>query len=145
MELDTVTKANLDGLTINDVRETLARAATSTDPTDLGDVRAAISWLFVRAQVDNPDFAKNLLANPSDEYKTILNIVKNDLNFSPIHREFYLSDIEDLYKKFKTNEKDEDDNKGLYFFQGPGSQNQQGRKISCLRRTGQTAGQIFPC
>jgi hypothetical protein len=78
LELDTVTKANLDGLTINDVRETLARAATSTDPTDLGDVRAAISWLFVRAQVDNPDFAKNLLANPSDEYKTILNIVKND-------------------------------------------------------------------
>lgn len=78
LELDTVTKVNLDGLTISDVRETLARAASSTDPQDLGDVRAAISWLFVRAQVDNPDFAKNLLANPSDEYKTILNIVKND-------------------------------------------------------------------
>ena len=78
LELDTVTKANLDGLTVSDVRETLARAASSTDPQDLGDVRAAISWLFVRAQVDNPDFAKNLLANPSDEYKTILNIVKND-------------------------------------------------------------------
>ena len=78
LELDTVTKANLDGLTVSDVRETLARAASSTDPQDLGDVRAAISWLFVRAQVDNPDFAKNLLANPTDEYKTILNIVKND-------------------------------------------------------------------
>lgn len=78
LELDTITRSNLEKKTIADVRETLARAATSTDPTDLGDVRAAISWLFVRAQVDDPNFAKNLLDNPTEEYKAILRITKND-------------------------------------------------------------------
>ena len=78
LELGTITKSNLEKKTIADVRETLARAATSTDPSDLGDVRAAISWLFVRAQADDANFAKNLLENPTEEYKAILRITKND-------------------------------------------------------------------
>lgn len=75
LQLGDVTRNKLTPLLIGDVRNTLVRAAASVDPNEVGAVREAISWLFVRAQMDDPGFAMKMLANPTEEFTMIRNVM----------------------------------------------------------------------
>lgn len=65
------TFARLESLTINDVRNTLVRAMSSADPSEIGAVRESITWLMVRSQLDDPTFAKRMLTEPTKEFQSI--------------------------------------------------------------------------
>lgn len=71
------TYKRLNSLTINDVRGTLARAMASADPSEIGAVREAITWLMVRSQLDDPTFSQRMLSEPTKEFQSIRVILDN--------------------------------------------------------------------
>ena len=77
LKLNEVTRKTLIEFDRDKVLNILVRASSSSDPNDIGAVRDAISWLFVRSQLDNPNFAKELLDNPTRDFETIKVLLKS--------------------------------------------------------------------
>ena len=77
LKLNEVTRKTLKEFDRDKVLNILVRASSSSDPNDIGAVRDAISWLFVRSQLDNPNFAKELLDNPTGDLETIKVLLKS--------------------------------------------------------------------
>ncbi|CAB4171194.1 hypothetical protein UFOVP1335_45 [uncultured Caudovirales phage] len=77
LNLSEAKRATLQKLTRDDVLEILTRAGSSTDANDVGAVKESIAWIFVRSQLDNPNFAKDLLDNPTKSFETIKRILKS--------------------------------------------------------------------
>lgn len=77
LNLSEAKRTTLEKLTRDDVLEILTRAGSSTDANDVGAVRESIAWIFVRSQLDNPNFAKDLLDNPTKSFETVKRILKS--------------------------------------------------------------------